>query len=133
MTTDIFQSYLVTGGCGLLGQHIIKQLRSTYPDAPIAVFDLVQGDNQDEGVRYFVGDITDRNALENVVKEVSFDLRPMSPPMPNEPAEPGDVYLPYCGINARAIAQAPNESELRRDRECHIGCTSQPRIEFGLY
>ena len=74
MNTTTYESYLVTGGCGLLGQHIIKQLRSTYPAAPIAVFDLVQGDNQYEGVRYFVGDITDRNALENAVKEVSFEI-----------------------------------------------------------
>ena len=74
MTTENFESYLVTGGSGLLGQHIVKLLRSTYPNSPVAVFDLVKGDDQDEGVRLFVGDITDRNALENAVKEVSIDL-----------------------------------------------------------
>ncbi|KAI0092373.1 hypothetical protein BDY19DRAFT_983745 [Irpex rosettiformis] len=68
MATESFQSYLVTGGSGLLGQHIVKLLRSRYPYAPVAVFDLVPSD-QDEGVRSFVGDITDRNALEKAVKE----------------------------------------------------------------
>jgi sterol-4alpha-carboxylate 3-dehydrogenase (decarboxylating) len=64
------ESYLVTGGCGLLGQHIVKQLLARNPQAPVAVFDLVRGE-VDERVRVFIGDITDREAVEAVVKEVS--------------------------------------------------------------
>ncbi|KAI0697779.1 hypothetical protein BC835DRAFT_1337117 [Cytidiella melzeri] len=62
------ESYLVTGGCGLLGQHIVNQLLARDPHASVAVFDLVKG-TVDERVRVFVGDITDRHALETAVKE----------------------------------------------------------------
>jgi dihydroflavonol-4-reductase len=37
------RSFLVTGGQGFLGQHIVVQLRDGYPDAQIRVLDLARG------------------------------------------------------------------------------------------
>lgn len=65
------ESFLVTGGSGLLGQHIVNQLLARNPGAPVAVFDLAKPPAFDKAVRVFTGDITDRHALETAVKEVS--------------------------------------------------------------
>lgn len=62
-------SYLVTGGAGLLGRHIVDQLLKRGETA-VAVFDLVAAE-QDTRVRVFTGDITDRHAFEEAVKAVS--------------------------------------------------------------
>lgn len=62
------ESYLITGGSGLLGQRIVHLLLAR-GEQSVAVFDLVKGEF-DERVRAFVGDITDRHAFETAVKEV---------------------------------------------------------------
>lgn len=62
-------SYLVTGGAGLLGRHIVDQLLKRGETA-VAVFDLVAAE-QDPRVRVYTGDITDRHAVETAVRDVS--------------------------------------------------------------
>ena len=62
------ESYLVLGGSGLLGGHIVDKLLER-GEAAVASFDLAPGDF-DARVRVFVGDLCDRAALENAVKEV---------------------------------------------------------------
>lgn len=62
-------SYLVTGGAGLLGRHIVDQLLKRGETA-VAIFDLVAAE-QDPQVRVFTGDITDRHAFETAVRAVS--------------------------------------------------------------
>lgn len=64
-------SFLVTGGSGLLGQHIVNQLLARKPGASVAVFDLAKPPAFNKDVRVFTGDITDRHTLETAVKEVS--------------------------------------------------------------
>ena len=66
-----YESFLVTGGSGLLGQHIVNQLLARKPGASVAIFDLAKSPAFDKDVRVFTGDITDRHALETAVKEVS--------------------------------------------------------------
>ena len=62
-------SYLVTGGGGLLGHHIVDQLLAR-GETSVAVFDIAPG-KQDSRTRVFAGDISDRQALEDAVKAVS--------------------------------------------------------------
>jgi sterol-4alpha-carboxylate 3-dehydrogenase (decarboxylating) len=52
------ESYLVTGGCGLQGTHIIEKLLEKYPGAPIAVMARNPTVNLYPGVKYHRGDIT---------------------------------------------------------------------------
>ncbi|KAF7799201.1 hypothetical protein EIP86_010432 [Pleurotus ostreatoroseus] len=59
-------SYLVTGGGGLLGHHIVDQLLAR-GEISVAVFDIAPG-KQDSRTRVFAGDISDRQALEDAVK-----------------------------------------------------------------
>lgn len=70
------ESYLVTGGAGLLGTHIVNLLLKR-DGASVAIFDRIAG-AFDHRVRVFIGDITDRGSLEEAVKAVSVDglLRP---------------------------------------------------------
>jgi nucleoside-diphosphate-sugar epimerase len=62
------ESYLIIGGSGLLGGHIIDQLLAR-GETSVATFDVAPAEC-DKRVRVFVGDICDRTAVEDVVKEV---------------------------------------------------------------
>ena len=69
MTLDSSDSYLVIGGAGFLGQCIVRLLL-TRGERRVAVFDKIEAHFDDEIVRVFVGDITDRHAIETAIKEV---------------------------------------------------------------
>lgn len=60
-------SFLVTGGCGLQGSHIVEKLRSAYPDAKVAVMARNPTLNQFPGVTYHGGDITSREDVRRVL------------------------------------------------------------------
>ncbi|KIP01928.1 hypothetical protein PHLGIDRAFT_96543 [Phlebiopsis gigantea 11061_1 CR5-6] len=60
-------SYLVIGGSGLLGGHVVDQLVAR-GETSVASFDIAPG-SFDQRVRTFVGNICDRAELENAVKE----------------------------------------------------------------
>ncbi|GJE93179.1 NAD(P)-binding protein [Phanerochaete sordida] len=62
------ESYLVIGGSGLLGGHIIDKLLERGETA-VATFDIAPGTTLDKRVRVFVGDVCDRTTLDKVVKE----------------------------------------------------------------
>ena len=61
-------SYLIIGGCGFLGFHIVSQLLDTH-SAHIAVLDLRTDLNRQPGVRYFNGDITAQKDVSKVLDE----------------------------------------------------------------
>ena len=65
------ESYLVTGGAGLLGTHIVNLLLERN-GASVAIFDRIAG-AFDHRVKVFIGDITDRASLKEAVKTVSVD------------------------------------------------------------
>src|SRR5258708_33189342 len=62
-------SYLVIGGCGFLGRHIVEQLLARGEHA-VAVFDLVQR-HHDKNVQFFTGDICNPNDLNHALQKVS--------------------------------------------------------------
>lgn len=62
------ESYLVIGGGGLLGGHILDKLLER-GETSVAAFDLNQVET-DKRVRFFTGNVCDRTAVEKVVKEV---------------------------------------------------------------
>jgi sterol-4alpha-carboxylate 3-dehydrogenase (decarboxylating) len=62
------QSYLVVGGCGFLGRHIVEALLAR-GELQVAVFDLVQR-HFDTNVQFFTGDIRDEVAVGNAIQKV---------------------------------------------------------------
>ena len=62
------ESYLVTGGCGLQGSHIVDKLRIAYPDAAVAVLSRNPA-TQFEGVRYLKGDVASAADVSRVLAE----------------------------------------------------------------
>ncbi|KAK1983652.1 sterol-4-alpha-carboxylate 3-dehydrogenase [Colletotrichum cereale] len=65
------ETYLVTGGCGFLGSHIVEKLRAAYPDARVAVFSRNPTTNLFPGVTYHAGDIALPDDVARAFKEVS--------------------------------------------------------------
>ena len=67
-------SYLVIGGCGFLGRHIVEPLL-TRGEPAVAVFDLVQR-HHDKNVQFYTGDICNLNDLSNALRKVYMPLYP---------------------------------------------------------
>lgn len=62
------ESYLVIGGCGFLGRHIVEHLLARGETA-VAVFDLVQR-HHDKNVQFFTGDLCEAADLNKAIKLV---------------------------------------------------------------
>jgi sterol-4alpha-carboxylate 3-dehydrogenase (decarboxylating) len=63
------ESYLVIGGCGFVGRHIVEALLARGERA-VAVFDLVQR-HFDTNVQFFTGDLCEVEDLNKAIKGVS--------------------------------------------------------------
>lgn len=61
------ESYLVTGGCGLQGTHIVEKLLQAYPSSSIAVMGRNPTVNVYPGVQYLKGDVTSAVDIDNVL------------------------------------------------------------------
>ncbi|TEA15709.1 Sterol-4-alpha-carboxylate 3-dehydrogenase, decarboxylating [Colletotrichum sidae] len=64
------ETYLVTGGCGFLGSHIVEQLLAKYPTARVAVLSRNPTTNTFPNVGYHKGDIASADDVARVLKEV---------------------------------------------------------------
>jgi sterol-4alpha-carboxylate 3-dehydrogenase (decarboxylating) len=67
---------LITGGCGMLGRHIVDLLLLSY-SAKIFVVDLRTTNNRapdSAGVKYYDGDITNQAGLTKIFEEVKPDV-----------------------------------------------------------
>ena len=78
------ESYLVIGGCGFLGRHIVEQLLAR-GETEVAVFDIVQRHFDrwvhwrceqcarltSSNVTFFIGDITKPDDVRNAINKVS--------------------------------------------------------------
>jgi sterol-4alpha-carboxylate 3-dehydrogenase (decarboxylating) len=58
----------ITGGCGLLGHHIVKYLlnNGSRPE-DITVFDISTANNRFPGVHYITGDLSSKQALSSAL------------------------------------------------------------------
>jgi len=65
---EIRDSFLVSGGNGLLGQHVVRLLLERGERA-VAVFDIVPAAEPDDRVREFLGDITDEKDFARAVQD----------------------------------------------------------------
>ena len=62
-------SYLVIGGCGFLGHHIVSQLLETHT-VQVSVLDLRTNRNRFPGVQYFDADITSSSETLSILQKV---------------------------------------------------------------
>ncbi|KAI5450981.1 erg26, C-3 sterol dehydrogenase [Naganishia albida] len=62
-----YENYLVVGGCGFLGRHIVEQLLARGENS-VSVFDLVQR-HFDESVTFYTGDITFPDDIDNAIQK----------------------------------------------------------------
>ena len=62
-------TYLVVGGCGFLGHHIVSQLCENHTGT-VAVFDLRTDRNRLPGATYYEGDITSASDVDSVLGKV---------------------------------------------------------------
>ncbi|MCJ1331954.1 erg26, C-3 sterol dehydrogenase [Thelotrema lepadinum] len=61
-------SYLIIGGCGFLGHHIVSQLLDTHT-AQVSVLDLRTDRNRFPGVQYYNADLTSRKEVTDVLEK----------------------------------------------------------------
>ncbi|WWC59305.1 uncharacterized protein I303_101856 [Kwoniella dejecticola CBS 10117] len=59
------ESYLVVGGCGFLGRHIVEQLLAR-GESQVSVFDIVQR-HFDSNVTFFIGDLSKPEDVQNAL------------------------------------------------------------------
>ncbi|KAF9872108.1 sterol-4-alpha-carboxylate 3-dehydrogenase [Colletotrichum karsti] len=64
------ETYLVTGGCGFLGSHIVEKLLQKHPSATIAVVSRNPTTNTFPGVSYHAGDVSSADDVTAVVQKV---------------------------------------------------------------
>jgi sterol-4alpha-carboxylate 3-dehydrogenase (decarboxylating) len=64
------ESYLITGGCGLQGSHIVEKLLAAHPGVKIAVMARNPTTNTFPGVDYHRGDITSVDDIRKILAAV---------------------------------------------------------------
>ena len=113
------EKYLVIGGAGFLGSHIVEALLAR-KEPNVAVYDLNNPPEGDvlEGVTYFLGDILDESNFLDVLQKVrTFSTSVWSAALitPSVPSPPYSTsYPPSTGSSANyttaSTSRAPNPS-----------------------
>ncbi|KAI8982298.1 3-beta hydroxysteroid dehydrogenase/isomerase family-domain-containing protein [Mycotypha africana] len=89
-------SYLVIGGNGFLGQHVIEQIRLRKDGSTISVFDISEPKEPQSDVKYFTGDLRKFDDVYSALEGITAVIHTASPPHVNSSNPPRDLYF---GIN----------------------------------
>ncbi|KAJ1926770.1 erg26, C-3 sterol dehydrogenase [Tieghemiomyces parasiticus] len=71
-------TYLVIGGCGFLGSHIVEMLMDKYPQATVRILDLRRSFEVPRA-EYYIGDICDADLLDRACAGVDVVIHTASP------------------------------------------------------
>ncbi|KAI9310799.1 3-beta hydroxysteroid dehydrogenase/isomerase family-domain-containing protein [Dichotomocladium elegans] len=102
-------SYLVIGGNGFLGRHVIEQIRLRNDGSSIAVFDIAKPAEPDADVQYHVGDLRKFDDVFNALEGITAVIHTASPPHVNSANPPRDLYFSINVDGTRNIIHACQE------------------------
>lgn len=106
-------SIFITGGCGLLGFHIVKHLlEHGHPPKDIFVFDISTQNNRHEGVTYVRGDIGSKSEIRSALDRAKPNviINTASP----DAIKPGKTIFERCNIlGVQNIIECAQERSIR--------------------
>lgn len=102
-------SYLVIGGNGFLGRHVIEQIRLRKDNSTISVFDIAKPAEPDADVTYLVGDLRKFDDVYGALDGITAVIHTASPPHVNSSNPPRDLYFSINVEGTRNIIRACQE------------------------
>ncbi|KAI7862635.1 3-beta hydroxysteroid dehydrogenase/isomerase family-domain-containing protein [Spinellus fusiger] len=85
--------YLVIGGNGFLGRHVLEQIRLRNDGSTITVFDIAIPANPDPTVKYIAGDLRQFDQMCDALEGVTAVIHTASPPHVQSSSPPRDLYF----------------------------------------
>jgi sterol-4alpha-carboxylate 3-dehydrogenase (decarboxylating) len=87
------EKYLVIGGNGFLGRHVIEQIRLRKDGSSIAVFDIVKPADAPADVKFYTGDLRKFDDVVAALDGITAVIHTASPPHVNSSNPPRDLYF----------------------------------------
>ncbi|CAM0143206.1 erg26, C-3 sterol dehydrogenase [Umbelopsis sp. WA50703] len=87
------EKYLVIGGNGFLGRHVIEQIRLRKDGSSIAVFDIVKPADAPVDVKFYTGDLRKFDDVVAALDGITAVIHTASPPHVNSSNPPRDLYF----------------------------------------
>lgn len=87
------EKYLVIGGNGFLGRHVIEQIRLRKDGSSIAVFDMVKPADGAADVKFYTGDLRKFDDVVAALDGITAVIHTASPPHVNSSNPPRDLYF----------------------------------------
>ncbi|KAI9306543.1 3-beta hydroxysteroid dehydrogenase/isomerase family-domain-containing protein [Cunninghamella echinulata] len=105
-------SYLVIGGNGFLGRHVIDQIRKRQDGSTIAVFDITKPNEPEQDVEYHVGDLRKYDDVLKAMKGITAVIHTASPPHVNSSNPPRDLYFSINVDGTKNVIKACQEAHI---------------------
>lgn len=105
-------SYLVVGGNGFLGRHVIEQIRKRQDGSTIAVFDITKPSEPEDDIVYHVGDLRKYEDVLKAMNGITAVIHTASPPHVNSSNPPRDLYFSINVDGTKNVIKACQESNI---------------------